>query len=194
MNTKAQLFLTFFKIGLFTFGGGYAMIPLIKSEAADKKGWITQSDMLDIVAISESTPGPIAVNAATFVGCKTGGVLGSACATLGVVLPSFLIIALLGAVLDRVSGYKAVSYAFFGIRAGVLALIVKALIGMYKKCPKEKISKVWRERSLSAAFAYLIMLLSFCLVFFAGITSPAVLLLCASLGVLVHVPGKGKAG
>ena len=80
MNKKLDLFVTFFRIGAFTFGGGYAMVPLIKSEAADKKGWISEEDMLDIIAIAESTPGPIAINSATFVGYKTAGVLGSACA------------------------------------------------------------------------------------------------------------------
>ena len=90
-----QLFSTFFRIGLFTFGGGYAMIPLIQREAVEKHGWVTDDDILEILAIAESTPGPIAINSATFVGFRVGGVLGSACATLGVVLPSFVIISLI---------------------------------------------------------------------------------------------------
>ena len=87
-----QLFASFFKIGAFTFGGGYAMIPLIQKEAVEKRGWVTDDDILEIIAIAESTPGPIAINSATFVGYRTCGVLGSVCATLGVVLPSFGII------------------------------------------------------------------------------------------------------
>ena len=86
------LFLTFFKIGLFTFGGGYAMIPIIEREAVDRKNWISKDEFLDILAIAESTPGPLAINSATFVGYKVCGVLGSVFATLGVVLPSFIII------------------------------------------------------------------------------------------------------
>ena len=90
-----KVFATFFKIGAFTFGGGYAMIPLIQNEAVEKNKWITDDDILEIIAIAESTPGPIAINSATFVGYRAAGVLGSVCATLGVVLPSFVIILLL---------------------------------------------------------------------------------------------------
>ena len=87
-----KVFATFFKIGAFTFGGGYAMIPIIQMEAVEKNGWVTDDDILEIIAIAESTPGPIAINSATFVGYRTCGVLGSAVATLGVVMPSFIII------------------------------------------------------------------------------------------------------
>lgn len=130
------LFITFFKIGAFTFGGGYAMIPLISREVVEKHKWITDEDILDIIAIAESTPGPIAINSATFVGYKICGVLGSLAATLGVVLPSFILILIISRLLDAFSALKAVQYAFFGIRAGVLALVLKALITMYKKCHK----------------------------------------------------------
>ena len=137
-----ELFLTFMKIGGFTFGGGYAMIPLIQRETVEVKGWITDEDILEIIAIAESTPGPIAINSATFVGYRTAGVLGSAAATLGVVLPSFVIISLISFVLTQFQELKAVQYAFFGIRAGVLALIVKAFLTMYKKCPKGILSYI----------------------------------------------------
>ncbi len=137
-----ELFLTFMKIGGFTFGGGYAMIPLIQRETVEVKGWITDEDILEIIAIAESTPGPIAINSATFVGYRTAGVLGSAAATLGVVLPSFVIISLISFVLTQFQELKAVQYAFFGIRAGVLALIVKAFLTMYKKCPKGMLSYI----------------------------------------------------
>lgn len=131
-----QVFLSFFKIGAFTFGGGYAMIPLIQNEAVEKRHWVTDEDILEVVAIAESTPGPIAINSATFVGYKAAGVLGSVCATLGIVLPSFVIILLLSFVLRQFQEVQAVQYAFQGIRAGVLALLVKALWTMYKKSPK----------------------------------------------------------
>ena len=96
-----QLFITFIKIGAFTFGGGYAMVPLIQRETVEKKKWINDDDILEIVAIAESTPGPIAVNSATFVGYKTAGVLGAAAATIGVVLPSFTIIYFISFVIDK---------------------------------------------------------------------------------------------
>ncbi len=136
------LFSSFFKIGAFTFGGGYAMIPLIQHEMVDKKGWIKEKDILDIVAIAESTPGPIAINTSTFVGYQVGGVLGSFFATLGTVLPSFIIILAISFVLHQFESIQAVKYAFNGIRAGVLALILKAFISMYKQCPKNVISYV----------------------------------------------------
>lgn len=137
-----EIFITFFKIGAFTFGGGFAMIPLIQNEAVEKNKWITDDDILEIVAIAESTPGPVAINAATFVGYRVCGVVGSVAATLGVVLPSFVIILLLSFVLRQFQQLKAVQYAFYGIRAGVLALLLKALWTMYKKNPKSWVSYV----------------------------------------------------
>ena len=146
-----KLFLAFFRIGAFTFGGGYAMIPLIQKEVVENKKWITDQDILDIVAIAESTPGPIAINTATFVGYRVAGVLGAACATFGVVLPSFLIITIISMILKEFQSLKAVQYAFFGIRTGVLALILKALWSMYKQCPKKVISYVIAAGALIAA-------------------------------------------
>jgi chromate transporter len=140
INKASQLFLTFLKIGAFTFGGGYAMIPLIQREVAEKKKWITGEDILEIVAVAESTPGPIAINAATFVGYRTCGFTGACAATLGVVLPSFLIISLISLILNEFQSCKAVQYAFSGIRAAVLALILKALWMMYKSAKKKNVS------------------------------------------------------
>ena len=153
-KTLWQVFLSFFKIGAFTFGGGYAMIPLIQNEAVEQRHWVTDDDILEVVAIAESTPGPIAINSATFVGYKAAGVLGSVCATLGVVLPSFLIILALSFVLRQFRELEAVRYAFFGIRAGVLALLVKALWTMYRKSPKGWVSYVVMAASfvLTAVF------------------------------------------
>ena len=131
-----SLFTTFFRIGAFTFGGGYAMIPLIQREAVEKHKWVSDDDILEIIAIAESTPGPISINAATFVGYRVGGVLGSLCCTFGVVFPPFVIILAISGILRQFQDNPYVQYAFFGIRAGVLALIVKALWGMFKKCDK----------------------------------------------------------
>lgn len=140
LQKAVRLFATFFKIGAFTFGGGYAMIPLIQHEVTVKNKWITDDDILEIVAIAESTPGPIAINSATFVGYRVCGVLGSIAATLGVVVPSFLIMLCVFFVLDRFQELKPVQYAFMGIRACVLALVLKALLSMYKKCKKNWVS------------------------------------------------------
>lgn len=136
-NKLLNLFLTFFRIGLFTFGGGYAMIPLIQRETVENHKWISDDDILEVIAIAESTPGPIAINSATFIGYKVAGVWGSFFATLGVVLPSFIIILIISFALREFQDIKAVQYAFNGIRAGVLALIIKAWWGMYKKMPKK---------------------------------------------------------
>ena len=130
------------------------MIPLIQNEAVEQRHWVTDDDILEVVAIAESTPGPIAINSATFVGYKAAGVLGSVCATLGVVLPSFVIILALSFVLRQFQELEAVRYAFFGIRAGVLALLVKALWTMYRKSPKGWVSYVVMAASfvLTAVF------------------------------------------
>ena len=124
------LFWTFFKIGLFTFGGGYAMIPLIQREAAEKNRWISEHDLLDITAIAESTPGPIAVNAATFVGQKVAGVAGADCATLGVVLPSFLVILLVAKFYLKFRKSRAVEGLLCGLRPAVVGLIGSAAVSM----------------------------------------------------------------
>ena len=136
------LFLSFLKIGAFTFGGGYAMIPIIQKEMVEKHKWISDDDILEIIAIAESTPGPIAINTATFVGYKVCGFFGAMLATLGVVLPSFVIIFAISYVLRQFQESKVVQYAFNGIRAGVLALIIKAWWSMYKQCPKNPVSYV----------------------------------------------------
>ena len=146
-----SLFLTFAKIGGFTFGGGYAMIPLIQREGVTKHHWITDDDIMDIIAIAESTPGPVAINSATFVGYRVAGVLGSAAATLGVVLPSFIIIYCVAGILREFQDLKVIKYAFAGIRAGVIALICKALINMYKKAPKDVISYILMGVSFALA-------------------------------------------
>ena len=166
-----SVFITFFKIGAFTFGGGYAMIPLIQRETVEHHKWISDDDILDIIAIAESTPGPIAINSATFVGYKVAGFWGSFAATLGVVLPSFIIILTISYVLDAFEKIKAVQFAFKGIRAGVLALIFKALYGMFKKSKKNAVT-------LS------IMACAFLLVAFKIVDSLTVIIACGITGLI----------
>ncbi len=136
----ATLFGTFFKIGAFTFGGGYAMIPLMQKEMVEKKEWVKDEDILEIVAIAESTPGPIAINASTFIGFRLRGFWGSFVSTLGTVLPSFIIITIIAYLLEGFADIPVVKNAFFGIRAGVLALILKAFVTMFKKSPGNAVS------------------------------------------------------
>lgn len=148
-----SLFAVFFKIGLFSFGGGYAMLTLIEAEVVDKHSWITKSELGDIFAIAESTPGPIAVNTATFIGTKRLGVFGGIFATLGVVLPSFIIIVTLSYILNLVKDNKWVGFLFKGIRIGVLVLIAKAVFSFFKDMKK-------------TLFSFAIMIISFLIVFF----------------------------
>lgn len=169
-----KIFLSFLKIGAFTFGGGYAMIPLIQKEVVEKEKWITDEEILEIIAIAESTPGPIAVNAATFIGYKTAGFSGAFFATLGVILPSFLIIAAVSYVLRQFESIKAVQYAFQGIRAGVLALIVKALVSMYKQCPRNR-------------FSYAIAIIAFLSVAVFQKNVLIVIILCAIIGLAYSI-------
>ena len=171
MKKQTELFLTFLKIGTFTFGGGYAMIPLIQKETAEKHGWIGDDDILEIVSIAESTPGPIAINAATFVGYRVCGYSGAFLATMGVVLPSFLIISVLSFVIERFSELKAVRYAFFGIRAGVLALIVRALWTMFRQCPKNAVSCILMAAAFAAAAIF-------------GVNVLFIIIGCAAVGVI----------
>lgn len=136
-----DLFFTFFKIGLFTFGGGYAMISLIEDACVAKKGWITHEEMMDTVVVAEATPGPIAINCATFVGYSQAGILGAVIATLGIIVPSFSIILLIAAYFDRFLDIALVADAFKGIKIGVGFLIFSAALKMTKKMEKDVLSQ-----------------------------------------------------
>ena len=178
-KTVIQLFLTFLKIGLFTFGGGYAMIPLIQRETAEKRRWVTKTDILDIIAVAESTPGPIAINSATFVGYQSAGFWGSFAATSGVVLPSFIIIYIIACFLNNFYEITAVRYAFFGIRAGVLSLMINATIKMGKQVPK-------------TIFSCIVAAIAFILVAFLKVSVLLVILLSGITGILFTLAGKEK--
>lgn len=132
-HNLTELFITFLKIGALTFGGGYAMMPIMRKEVVEKKQWVDDDDILKILVISESTPGVLAVNSATFIGHKIAGFKGSLVATLGVVLPSFIIISLISLFIVQFQQLTWVSYAFRGIQAGVAILIFKAALKLSKK-------------------------------------------------------------
>ncbi|MBQ9387066.1 MAG: chromate transporter [Lachnospiraceae bacterium] len=175
-----EIFITFLKIGAFTFGGGYAMIAVFQHETVERKKWITDDDILEIVAIAESTPGPIAINAATFIGYRVGGFAGAFFGTLGVVLPSFIIIFAISFVLRQFQELQAVRYAFFGIRAGVLALLVKALWTMYKKAPHHIVS-------------YIIMAAAFAVSAFTDIHALYIIAGCAVTGLVYSIIAERRA-
>ena len=135
-----ELFGTFARIGLFTFGGGYAMLPLIEHICVEKKQWITPDEMMEITVIAESTPGPVAINCSTYVGCKRAGLRGAAAATVGMVLPSFCIIFLISRFLDHFLEIAWVAHAFAGIKIAVGILILDAAFRLMKKMKRDAVS------------------------------------------------------
>lgn len=149
-----KLFTTFFKIGLFSFGGGFAMIPLIQREVIERHKWINSKDFVDMLVLAQSTPGPIAVNTAVFVGYKTAGIAGAVAATLGTVLPSFIVILLLALFFAEVRDNCYVDAAFRAMRPAVVALIVAPLMGLVK-------GMKWYLIAISAAVALLVWYFGF---------------------------------
>ena len=141
MNILLDLFLSFAKIGLFTFGGGYAMISMIENHCVERKQWITHDEMMNVTVIAESTPGPIAINCATFTGYKKKGFIGALISTLGIVAPSFIIIFLISMFLDNFLELTIIANAFNGIKIAVGILILDAAITMIKKMHKKKLPR-----------------------------------------------------
>lgn len=158
MKKYLQLFITFFKIGLFTFGGGYAMISLIYKEAVEKNNWISEDDMNNIIVIAESTPGPISINASTFIGYKVGKFLGALVSILGLIIPSLTIIILITIFLNYFKENIIINYAFNGIRAAIIILMSEAIIKLSKPLNKN-------------AFFYSLALVSFVLNFFFDVNA-----------------------
>ncbi len=140
MNILLDMFITFAKIGGLTFGGGYAMLPILQREVVENKGWATEEELMDYFAIGQCTPGIIAVNTATFIGQKNKGTIGGIIATLGVVFPSLIIISLLAGVIEAFSHIAVVQHAFGGIRICVCILILNAVVKLYKKAVIDKIT------------------------------------------------------
>lgn len=177
-----SLFLTMFKIGLFTFGGGYAMLAILENEFVEKKKWTDKEDFLNMVAIAESTPGPIAINSATYLGYKRGGVLGSAAATLGVVLPSFIIIFTISLFFDAFLSLTYVAYAFKGIQACVVYLILSAGIKLFKGVKKNAYSITAFVLTLSLLVILSLLSVKFSAIFYILIGGVA--------GLVIHLVAK----
>ena len=179
MNILLDLFLTFAKIGLFTFGGGYAMIAMIENNCVEQKKWITHDEMMNITVIAESTPGPIAINCATFTGYKKAGVMGALAATFGIVVPSFLIIFLISMFLDNFLELTIIANAFKGIKVGVGILILDAAITMIKKMHKKKL-----PRTIMACSCLAMLCINFFALKFSSI-SLMLVAACVSLSIFI---------
>ena len=186
MNLTADLFATFAKIGLFTFGGGYAMIPLIEDNCVTRKRWITHDEMMNITVISESTPGPIAVNCATYVGYKQKGIAGAVAATAGMALPSMVIIFLISLFLDRFLEIRWAASAFRGIKLAVGLLILDAAIRMIRKMPK----KPFPVAVAGCSFAAMLLISLFAV----RVTSITLMLAAAFIGLIAYLIRSRKEG
>ena len=177
MNIYLDLFLTFFKLGATTFGGGYAMMSQIKESVVEKKEWLTNDELLEVFAISESTPGPVAINMATYIGFQKGKILGSVLATLGVVLPSFIIIFIISLFLNQFLENKYVAYAFVGIKCAVAFLILKAGLNLFKKMPKS----IWQI----CLFAIVLILMILLELFSKSFSSIYLIIIGGVIGIII---------
>ena len=180
MKTLLQLFLIFARVGGFTFGGGYAMLPMLQKELVENKGWTTNEELIDYYAIGQCTPGIIAVNVATFVGYKTKGILGGIFATIGMITPSLIIVGIIAAFISGFQDYEVVQWAFSGIRAAVVALILSAMWKIAKK-------------SIVDIFAFIIFLAVAILSYFTDL-SPVIFVIAAGVcGLVINSAGLRKA-
>lgn len=172
MKELWELFIVFARIGGFTFGGGYAMLPIIQREVVEKKQWATDEEVLDYYAIGQSTPGIIAVNTATFIGYKRKGIIGGIIATLGMVFPSIVIITTIATFFEHFQEYPIVNYAFGGIRVAVVALILDAVIKMWDKSVKDWIG-------------IFLFVLSFFTIAFLKVSPIVIIVLSALVGIII---------
>ena len=178
LKSLLQLFFSMFKIGLFTFGGGYAMISLLESEFVSKKKWLDHDEFMDLVAIAESTPGPIAINCATYIGYKTANVLGSLFATLGMVIPSLAIIYCISLFFNQFLAITWVASAFKGIQACVVFLILSAGLKMLKKIKKSAFTITVMSATFACMIAFSLFAVNFSSIFY--------ILLSGGIGLLIY--------
>ena len=177
-----SFFLTMLKIGLFTFGGGYAMIALLENEFVAKKKWLEKDEFLDVAAIAESTPGPIAINAATYIGYKNAGIIGSIIATLGICIPSFAIIYAISLFFDAFLSFTPVAYAFKGIQICVVYLILAAGLKMLKQMKKTVFNIIIISATLICMLVFSLFAVKFSTIFY--------ILISGVCGVVVYLLGK----
>ncbi len=181
MKKHLNLFFTMLKIGLFTFGGGYAMIALLENEFVSKKNWIGKDEFLDMVAIAESTPGPIAINAATYIGYKMIGVLGSIIATVAVCIPSFVIIYVISLFFDTFLSFSLVAHAFRGIQVCVIWLILSAGLKMLKQIKKTPFNIMILSAVITCMVAFSVFSVSFSTIFY--------ILISGTVGLFIYLIG-----
>lgn len=186
MKKYLRLFLTMLKIGLFTFGGGYAMIALLENEFVSRKKWIEKDEFLDMVAIAESTPGPVAINAATYIGYKTGGFFGSLAATVAVCIPSFIIIFLISLFFDAFLSLTIVAAAFRGIQVCVIYLILSAGIKLLGQMKKSVLNICILSAVVVCMVIFSIFSVSFSTVFY--------ILICGAVGLFFYLLGRIRSG
>lgn len=182
----ATLFLTFLKIGAFTFGGGYAMIALLETEFCVRKNWLDKKEFLDMTAISESTPGPTAVNSATYIGYKIGGAFGALAATVGVCIPSFIIIYIISLFFDEFLLLKYVYAAFRGIQVGVIYLIISAGLRMFRALENTLLDKVILLSVFTVMTLFTLFSVNFSSVFY--------ILISGVIGIAVYLVKKLRKG
>lgn len=181
MKEYLNLIVTFFRIGIMTFGGGYAMLPIIQREVVEKQGWCTEEELLNYYAIGQCTPGVIAVNTATFIGCKRKGVLGGFLTTLGVILPSLIIITIIAALLTGFADYPVVQHALAGIRVAVVVLVGYSVKKLIKSGVKD-------------AFGWCVFVLAFLVSAIFGISPVLVVLVAAAAGLVAGALRDKKGG
>ena len=177
-----SLFLTMLKIGLFTFGGGYAMIALFENEFVEKKKWLEKDEFLDVAAIAESTPGPIAINAATYIGYKNAGIIGSIIATLGICIPSFIIVYAISLFFDAFLSLTLVAYAFKGIQICVVYLILTAGLKMLAQMKKNAFNIIIISITLICMVVFSLFAVKFSTIFY--------MMISGACGVVVYLLGK----
>jgi chromate transporter len=180
MNELLQLFVSFFKVGIMTFGGGYAMLPMLQREVVEKHAWVTEEDVLDCYAIGQCTPGVIAVNTATFVGYRVHGVSGGCISTLGIVTPSLLIISIIALVLRNFADYAVVQHAFAGIRVAVVVLVLFAVAKLFKSGVKRTLDYVVFAVALLVTIVF-------------GVSPVVLVLLAVALGIVLALRRKAGA-
>ena len=181
-----SLLLTMLKIGLFTFGGGYAMIALLENEFVAKKKWLDKNEFLDVAAIAESTPGPIAINAATYIGYKNAGIIGSIIATLGICIPSFGIIYAISLFFDAFLSLTLIAYAFKGIQICVIYLILSAGLKMLKQMKKNMFNIIVISITILCMVVFSLLAVKFSTIFY--------ILISGACGVMVYFFGEIKKG
>lgn len=181
MNIYADLFISFAKIGLFTFGGGYAMLPMLKREVCEKRNWSDESELMDYYAIGQCTPGVIAVNTATFIGYKLKKVRGAICSTLGVIFPSLVIITVIAMFLTHFSDNQTVTHALAGVRIAVCALVTVSIYRLLKK-------------SAVDILTFAIFVLTFAAIAFFGVSPVIAVIASAAVGIIAKAAMNGRKG